>query len=326
LSNEHRQTLESSLLGGHPNIAAARDRTAAKLTELRKALNTALDFRNVCVVASGSVGRGEVTQGSDLDYFILCQEDNLAAVESNCDQIAERVASVMSRAPAEGGAFAQPETIESMEQKIGGQDDPNNKLTRRLLFLLEGVSLYGDSDFHRYRRRVLEKYVRETITDHQLLRFLLNDIIRYYRTICVDFEYKTAEQGKPWGTRNIKLIFSRKLLYFSGLLVVAETVQHSRATKISTAEQLLDLTPLQRLVSLCGPGANRALGYYDHFLKALQDQSVREKLDKVTDDRDTQVDDFRELKNRGHHFSYELYRLFRTTYPESHPIHLATIL
>jgi len=46
-------------------------------------------------------------------------------------------------------------------------------------------------------------------------RFLLHDLIRYYRTICVDFEYKTYENGKPWGDRNIKIQFSRKFLYFS---------------------------------------------------------------------------------------------------------------
>lgn len=82
--------------------------------------------------------------------------------------------------------------------------------------------------------------------------FFLNDLIRYYRTICVDFEYKTFEANKPWGIRNIKLIFSRKLIYFSGVLIAAEMYQRSAQQKKKIVKELISLSPVERLRKACG--------------------------------------------------------------------------
>jgi hypothetical protein len=192
--------------------------------------------------------------------------------------------------------------------------------------LLEGDWLYNEAKFVAYREKVLDKYVLKSISDHQFCRFLLNDLIRYYRTICVDFEHKTEEMGKSWGTRNIKLIFSRKLLYFSGIIATAETWQHTYQAKRKRLSDLLMLTPIRRIEAVCGERADQALGAYGQFLRKIADPAIRKMLEGVPKDRGNQSPEFRLLKNEGHHFSWTLVKLLRDTYDPIHPIHNALVV
>jgi hypothetical protein len=68
--------------------------------------------------------------------------------------------------------------------------------------------------------------------------------------MAVDYEFKTVEgaKKKPWGIRNIKLIFSRKLLYAGGLFSVAATADLRRDKKIEELEKLFEMTVIDRLL------------------------------------------------------------------------------
>jgi hypothetical protein len=138
--------------------------------------------------------------------------------------------------------------------------------------------------------------------------------------MCVDFEFKTTEIEKPWATRNIKLVFSRKLLYFSGVLAVAETMQHSYEEKLRILAELLSMPVVERVLAVCGEPAFRALELYDSFLGEFAKREVRTELDKIRED-DRTTEPFRRLKDDGHHFSWRLMSLFKQTYDLSHPIH-----
>ncbi len=304
-------------------IEEAKNYTDAKIHLLRSRLPAIMKSDCVSVVAVGSFGRKEASALSDLDFFFIKDREDYSP-DDEVQAFRGLFEELGIKTPSKDGAFnSEIELCSEMSRNVGGFEDKSEKLTRRLLFLLEGDWLYNEELFNKALDQLIRHYVRETITEHQLCRFLLNDLIRYYRTICVDFECKTYEHGKPWGDRNIKLQFSRKLLYFSGILVVAETAQQNWQAKREILKTYLRLTPLERLKRICGIQAEKALDIYDDFLRQLSSSDVRAMLTATTEDRNKQSPEFKTLKNKGHQFTSELSRLLTATYDVSHPVHTA---
>lgn len=308
------------------NIKARKEFSERTLAKLRSVLEKEDIKDGLSVVASGSFARREASELSDLDYFLICdRQEDKADYEPELARIREMLQTVVPNMPSADGAFDRLVSINGMLKNIGGQEDRNDKITRRILLLLEGEWLYNKDTFDECRKKILGRYINKHITDHQLLMFFLNDLIRYYRTVCIDFEYKTTEGDKPWGTRNIKLIFSRKLTYFSGVLVAAESAQLDYQNKIAVTKNLLTMTPINRIQNICGARSDKALQSYDRFLEAISTRAMRDIFDEVTPDRPHRAE-FRELKNEGHRFTMALVKLLQDTYEASHPIHKALLM
>src|SRR5260370_24135902 len=97
-------------------------------------------------------------------------------------------------------------------QKIGGREDTNENTTRRVLLLQESVP-FGKPDAHeRVLRLILSRYLKDDrglrfdTLPLKVPRFLLNDIVRYWRTVTVDFvEKQRGQAGQCWGLRDAKL-------------------------------------------------------------------------------------------------------------------------
>jgi len=303
-----------------------------RLELLRNSLSGKIPDGEV-VLTCGSFARREASEQSDIDFFVITGLPSLPA-EFGKDERLDWVETVKSEInnivptePSAGGAFSKVEYRDSMLQNIGGESDSNQKITRRMLFLLEGEWLYNEEGLRAARRDILERYIGTGISDRQLALFLLNDIIRYYRTIAVDYEYKTSEGAapKPWGIRNIKLTFSRKLLYASGLFSVGMTANLCRERKIKLLEELFDMPVIERMRRICGEFQVEALlASYDCFLNRIEAEDVRQHLNQLSkNERNDPI--FRELKNEGHRFTGELLKLFDRTFDRTHPIHRAVI-
>lgn len=287
-------------------------------------LNDSFKNSGVFLAINGSLARRELVNGSDFDAFIVKNRD----VDPNLPQkLWDGAQDILQlRQPGSAGVFGKESVVNALDvvQHIGGNNDNNLKITQRMLLILESISAGDTSGYDKLCEEVIGRYISEKITDHQLGLFLLNDIIRYYRTICVDFEYKTEEEGKPWGIRNIKLIFSRKLIYFSGIIICAELGQRTFKQKREICLKLIRMTPVERLLHILREEAFESLLFYERFLEKMADDRIRkslESIDSILKGRDNET--FREMKNDGHHFTWALRSAFMRHYDGTHPIHKA---
>ena len=294
------------------------------LMELRRALEPIIPSNGVALTC-GSYARREATIGSDLDFYVMVPE--LESCEPEWFEDAKiAIAAVVNKPPSAGGAFESLIRIEDLLNNFGGDKDTNQTITRRMLYLLEGEFLSNEAEFKAIRRKIIERYVSGTREDHHITQYLLNDIIRYWRTITVDYAFKTQEIHKPWAIRNIKLVFSRKLIYASGLFSVAMTADRSHTAKIEILEELFSMTPLERMTHISGESRTRELvKSYNMFLERIDDENIRTHLETLSKDERESDEIFRELKNEGYRFASELLMAFESTFHSTHPIHRAVI-
>jgi hypothetical protein len=189
--------LETATSTRFNQIAAARGRTERRLGERRKRFGSIDRDPGATVVLMGSWGRREVTSESDDDFMVLLE----GAPRENAQPAIDRVAAALqARAPGREEIFGTQVWLEDLRGKIGRDEDSNTNLTRRMLFVLESVPVCGEQVYLRASRALLAGYLEANVKHHRPPRFLLNDIIRYWRTIAVDFESKDAcAQGRGLG-------------------------------------------------------------------------------------------------------------------------------
>ena len=309
----------------YTNIEKCRKYSEDVVSVLKSEFEKELDNKNISLITTGSFARVEASEHSDLDLFVIAKNNVNEMLFEDKERVEDIVSRHIQKNVGDTGIFGSEaiETVENMLTNLGGRKDKNDKLTRRMLFLLESVPLYNEPLYQEAKFKLIKRYIRD-LQDDQIARFLLNDFIRYYRTISTDFEYKVVEAGKSWGLRNIKLTFSRELLYFAGILAVAETHGVPAENKASKLYELLQYPPLERVRIVCGDSANTALGHYDYFLGELGKEEVRSELE-CDRDQAKELAAFRRLKDKSKDFSYALEDTLNAVYEKKHPIHHALL-
>ncbi len=256
---------------------------------------------SVCVFAAGSLGRYETGQISDLDLFIVSSKKigKLDEYKLFSDLIRLNEDLHLPEFSSDG-KFLKVHHLEELIKATGDdKDDLENQFTTRLLLLLESKPISNDTLYEECLAQVLGNYFRDSSgrKNFQPL-FLLNDILRYWRTLCLNYE-RDRGNDKPWWKKNLNLKFSRKLTVFSTVLAIVSKL-------VSTSDELVNFSkyvPLERLAlsldqigdqSLITP-YKQALDNYESFLAAKSHAELELKEEEIIEEFRLKADLFGEF-------------------------------
>jgi len=327
--------LRAKYSGEWPAIVAAREFTARQLIDLAPIRKFESD--NTSVVVFGSFARGELTPGSDVDWSLLIDGPS----DPEHLQIVQGVGHILEdlqlQEPGTTETFGTQVSSHELIQNIGGLGDTNQNLTRRMLLLLESLAVTNSIVRERVLRGVLGRYLVSDASvawydrpNQVIPRFLLNDIVRFWRTMAVDYAAKRWEQSdRKWALRNAKLRMSRKLLFVSGLLLCFSFELHppeDREDVLSDnalisprlADFLLQqtcLTPLdllaRELLRVDRPEIVKdIMASYDAFLGILAAPDLREHLKELKFEQVGADATFEQIRSLSHSFQRGLTGLF----------------
>jgi hypothetical protein len=240
--------------------------------------------------------------------------------------------------PGPTGTFGNMTFSHELIHRIGGQDDTNRNTTQRILLLLESKPIGAKNAYDRVARTIIKGYLDEQphllIQDKSCFkvpRFLLNDIVRFWRTMAVDFASKQRDRGgKGWGLRNTKLRMSRKLIFASGLLICFSCQLDTKLqAKISTVSRDINLahlenhiwnyvtrTPLDILAAAVGEYgienevAAKLFSAYDAFIAMMSDKQSREHLKDLKSEESRKDEIFSKVQAISKEFEGALHHIF----------------
>ena len=259
-----------------PNLRACWGRSRGLLSALRDRLVTAGVAERVrTVYVSGSLGRMEVVGTSDCDAVVVLTEEDRLEPGDVMDVVFDCVEAVGFQRPKPAGIFGSPTSFEQLldPSTAGKVDEDQGVFGKRIQALLDSQSLLHAGEFEQLQSAILERYVSAPRADKSAFEYgwLLDDLIRYWRSLCARTRWFCHDDMVQWRAVNVKLRHSRMLLCAGlfRLLYVAATVGCELRDE-------LKLVPAERVFPDVGTGEalllrEDALLRYDAFMGAMQE-------------------------------------------------------
>lgn len=254
-----------------------------KLNEVRDTLKSLvtgaisdnIPYDSYSVYATGSFGRYEASKGSDLDTFIVGVpysrdgKPNFPKLDQKIliGRIIEAIRQVGLPDLDRDGEFIRYYSTEDLVKNIGLPDDEvENTFTARLLLLLESTHVSSQEAHDVVLEHVIGTYWRDydQYADSFRPTFVMNDILKYWRVLCVDYESKmTADYSDIEDRRlsrkskNLKLRYNRMMTCFSAIAAFADIYGKHKTIPPEKAFEICKMSPIQRLKAI-GGGSNNA--------------------------------------------------------------------
>lgn len=252
-------------------LHARRLQTEERFQVLKNSLSRAETIANgkACVYVTGSFGRGEASKYSDLDLFILGKNDatdtgkrrsQLKRLDDICIKAELIHATRELKFPefSGDGKFLVHYNVQDLTKELGSQeDDFKNTFTARLLLLLESRPIVGSEAYQTCVREVVDAYWRDWDghAEEFIPAFLANDILRLWRTFCVNYEARTlrmpSDEKAKGKLRNYKLKHSRMLTCYSALLfLLTRFLCNNETVSKDDALEMISQTPTERIENM----------------------------------------------------------------------------
>jgi hypothetical protein len=188
----------------------------------------------------------------------------------------------------------QQYSVEKLVKTLGEtDDDAKNTFTARLLLVLESRCLLGAETYAHVIQQSINAYWRdyERNRTNFVPAFLANDILRLWRTFCVNYEARTSadppEKKAKRKLKNYKLKHSRLLTCYSSLLYLLALFSMNGTVTPEDAVSMTKLTPTLRLEwllqekrwSSAHARIRELLNRYEQFLEST-DAEEKELIDR----------------------------------------------
>lgn len=288
-----------------------------RIYEFREIISSSMNkyLSNFSIILVGSFGRLESSKLSDLDYSIVYKD---SLYKFNSDYIEGRVGDILSKTFQNKISCFSDKYFINILSNIGGFDDKSMDFTTRILIFLESIPLNENNDlYNNLIKNLTNIYLEEFIRENKYPLFLTNEIIRFWRTLCIDYRWKKMEIEKPWGIRNIKLRFSRKFLCVSSILLLImlfkkmmdledfnKFIHYPSSIKIIIIYNLIKAsdsfskTYKQNILK----SIEKILIGYDDFLSSISNEEIRESLIKIEFEDRNKNEYYKNLKRKAKEF------------------------
>ena len=274
------------------------------------------ECKKICIYTTGSFGRMEGSEFSDLDLFFVVpkQDDQPKKLDKTLmDADLIRLCEKQKYPPFSGdGAYLKVHTIDDLCRKIGDQtEDAENLFTARMLLFLESKCLHNAEVYERAINQCITEYCRD-LKGHEhdfLPLFLMNDISRFWKTLCLNYEYArstiTPETKAKHRVKNLKLKFSRLLTCYSMIACLCDGSATLDCDKLS---RLVKMTPLERLEDITTKHSLKEI--YAALLEEYEWFLTITTGNKYTVER-VVTDNFHDVRRRAGRFGDQIYDLLR---------------
>jgi hypothetical protein len=179
-------------------------------------------------------------------------------------------------------------------------DDYTNTFTARLLLVLESRLIANEAAHVRATEAIIEAYWADypQNSDSFLPVFLVNDVIRYWKTLCLNYEsgrlggipsgYDAVKWKNRNQLRNVKLKFSRLWTCHATVAYLLWKTANGAPVRPADMQEMMSLTPYERMSAVKdGSGESdvvqTAIDNYAWFLETFsgsKDDSLRIVSDK----------------------------------------------